>query len=767
MNKTYALQNDFYIGSTTSPVYHFTNRRISLNSPRGVFSVGVIGDELSVDTFSFTVRHNPNAGLIYAPVDYDGYLDTNNKVYLLSEKGAAAKDYLRDLTAGTPVWWYVSGSFFAKGYVKSVERTAKYAWKVTCISGVGLLDDRIHVGGMYTGQSFESVFRSIVGDTFGYRFGADLASVKIYNRLPYASARNNLHQLLFAVGAVMTRRNADVDYSVIFLPVKPTSVPASRIALGGSIAVQMPATAVEVTEHAFVALDSDEVVTLFDNTSGAVANGVTVVFPDAMHDLTVTGSLTISQSNCNYAVVSGSGVLTGKRYTHITTIITEGDTAAAAQRVKRVTNNELVSAANSHNVALRVLDYFSSARTLRGKMQMAAERPGMNLSMLDAFGEPCTAFLSSADVLVTSVIGASCELIEGYYPAHNGNNFTHSVVLTGTGTWTVPDDVTRARLVPIGAGHGGSGGYDGQRGRGGYPPIMGSREGNLVGVEDERSYDAPCYRYYWATDDQPVALGGAAGEPGSPGNILVADVDVTPGEVISYDCGSGGAGGARNGGAGAAGGDTTVSSPSIGTLTSADGAVSETGYRDTIGGQVFALPGESGHAGGDGGLTDANSLNGWQGYAGRAGRSVGGYAGGAGGAGARKRLFGNAYYTASGGGGGGAAWGAAGGAGGAGVIEHEPGYQDEVTTGAGGAGANALAPEKPTFGSGGGGGNGGGAGGNVGGGQTFTNSSVYDWRIDLGILNTSGDIYDGFQGGEAGQGSAGGAGGDGALIIYY
>ena len=764
-----ALQNDFYIGSLTEPSYHFQNRQIQLNSPKGVFSVGVIVDELSVDTFSFVVRHNPAAGLIYAPVGYDGYLDTNSKIYLLSDKGTAAKDFLRDLTTGTPVWWYVAGDFLAKGYVKTVERTAKYAWKVTCTSGVGLLDDRIHVGGIYTGQTFAVVLASIIGDAFSYYVSREVRPVRVYGHLPYDSARHNLHRLLFAVGAVMTRRTEEEDYSVLYLPVKTRAVPASRVALGGSMSTQMPATAAEVTEHAFVALSTDEEVTLYDNTSGSVARDTTVVFSEPMHDLSTTGSLRIRENGANYAVVSGTGTLTGQRYTHSRTIITEAaDTDSAAQLVKRVTDNELVSAANSHNVALRVLDFFASARTLKGKLQMTSERPGMNLSLLDAFGEQTTAFLTSAEVLVTSVIGATCELVEGYYPAHNGNNYTHSEVKTGSGTWTVPAGVTRIRIVLIGGGSGGSGGYDGQPGRGGYPPIMGSREGNLVGVEDETSYAAPCFRYYWATDKQPVALGGAAGEPGASGNILIADVDVTPGEVITFACGTGGSGGARNGGAGAAGGDTTVTSDSIGTLTSADGAVSETGYRDTIGGQTFALPGEDGHAGGDGGLTDAQSFNGWQGYSGRDGSSVGPYVGGVGGAGARRLYVAEMYHTASGGGGGGAAWGTPGGAGGAGVIEHEPGYQDEVVTGAGGAGANAVAPDKPTYGNGGGGGNGGGAGGNVGGGQTFTYSVTYDWMIRLGLRGDPGaDIYDGFQGGAAGQGSVGGEGGDGALNIYY
>lgn len=52
----YALTNDIYIGSVNNPTYHFQNPQIALNSPSGTFALDVIGNELSIDTFTVTVR---------------------------------------------------------------------------------------------------------------------------------------------------------------------------------------------------------------------------------------------------------------------------------------------------------------------------------------------------------------------------------------------------------------------------------------------------------------------------------------------------------------------------------------------------------------------------------------------------------------------------------------------------------------------------------------------------------------------------------------
>jgi hypothetical protein len=757
-----ALDNLIYVGSYDHPTYTFTNRNIVMNTLKAVNTVDVVGNELSVDTFSFTVRYNPLAWLIYAPVGKDGYLDTNNAIYVLrSGERTAAKDYLRDVAYGMPVWWYIAGSFYAKGYIQSIERTAKTLWTVTCQSGIGLLNEVMHAGGMYNGTKFSVILSGIVGGAFGYSINNAVKDLLVYGHLPYDTARNNLHRLLFALGAAMTRRNATTDYTINFLSTSASSVPNSRIALGGSVSVQSASNQAEVTEHAYVALSGDPEETLFDNTSGTGSvDHALIVFSEPMHDLVGSG-ITIHESNCNYAVISGTGTLTGKKYTHIEKIITASNAATGdAIRAKRVTDNHLISAANSLNVARRVLSYYSSARTLKAKIQLHNERCGQNLSLADAFGDPTTAYLKKTEVLVTSVRGAQCELVEGYVPAWNGNNYTSRQIITASGSVTIPAGAKR--LILIGGGSGGTGGYDGVRGRGGYTSIPSIKPGELQTLEDP---DTGRITYYW--DDQPVSPGGAAGTPGASGKIYVIDIEdsSTSATVV---IGQGGSGGAKNGGAGSAGGATTVTIDGT-TYTSEDGAPSEAGFIDALGNATYALPGAAGHAGGQGGQTDTYSTQANQGGAGVAGGSVGNYRGGAGGAGYNDTYsaIGPRKNSISGGGGGGAAWGANGGAGGA-ATKAARGSGWTYTTGSGGDGADAVAPSQPTYGCGGGGGNGGGAGGNCGGGIMWGYYLYVTPGNDLKLgLKGSSSPVPGYQGGAAGSGSVGGQGGDGCVIIYY
>lgn len=785
------LKNDIYIGSVNSPAYHYSNRSIVLNSLNGVFSVDTIGNELSIDTFSFEIRYDFDADLIYAPRGKDGYLDTNDKLYRLRKSGTpfyydfipknsdklidtnsnvfrvfggyTAGDYLLGLPYGTPVYWYVGNSFFVKGYTKQVERVARYAWKVTCISGVGLLDSKNHAGGLYNGVSFLTIARSIIGNSFSFTCDTEISDTLVYGHLPYDTARKNLHRLLFAVGAVMVRGTAGNDYVIKPLDVATVSVSDDRIALGGSIKVSLPADRVEVTEHSFYQMGTDETVTLFDNSNGQnVAENTTVVFKEPMHDLAVTGTLTIKSSHVNYAVVSGVGVLTGKQYTHNETVITQG---TGTTNVKAVKDNRLVSFANSNNVARRVYAFYSSARTLKAKILLQNEKVGNNLAILDAFGEPSTAYLEKMTVSVTSVIGATCELVENYTPV-GGRNFENRVFVSANGTWTVPSGINLVRIILIGGGTGGYGGYDGANG---------TSESEMT---QDPEYVEPGSGYAKGYVEQRIPAGGVGGAAGEPGRYAIYDKTVNAGEVISFSIGAGGAGGSRNGGAGSAGGDTTASSTSIGSISSAVGISSDTGYFDTLGGQVYAKANVAGYKGGDGGRTDEDSLAGIGGYKGLNGESVAGWNGGAGSNGMMRHMGSSSYtYTsrASGAGGGGAAYGANGSPGTPAFFVARHMYEEDWTdeyyvgdrmySGRGGNGANASAPAQASYGDGGQGGNGGGGGGNLGGvsgwdgGYTDSPMVVVSWDTDKGgyAAPTA----------QGGQGSVGGQGGNGCAIIYY
>ena len=478
-----------------------------------------------------------------------------------------------------------------------------------------------------------------------------------------------------------------------------------------------PATQVEITEHAFYKRSADDVVTLFDNTDGSgVADHTLVNFRDApCYDLQASGNLRVLESGVNYAILDGTGVLSGKKYTHTTKIVKMTADASGEQRSVSVTDATMVSVSNSRNVARRILQYYSSARTVSADIVLDGERPGDQISFNDPFGDQATAFLASADARASSFSRASCELVTGYKPTSLGNNYSNFVVLTGSGVWNPPEGVKEILALLIGGGCGGQSGTDG---------------------EDSTQHNKDGYA--------KAGKGGAPGKAGLGGKILSITMDVSSISSIAYNCGVGGTGGVRTDGAehidGQPGGETT-----FGSYSTATGVESTIGTVNLLSGDTYGHPGIDGVAGGDGcdygsittGAleyqqvdTDPVTFGGNTWFCGRPGNDIS-----------------NDGASSKGGFGGGAAVGNNGGNGTTGAVED----RYTVDGGNGGYGADAIrGADGASYGSGGSGGHGGGGGGIPGWGVKRDDTPVFDGEIGTG-----------------GAGSNGGNGIEGCIIAYY
>jgi hypothetical protein len=767
--------------------------------------VDILGNELTIDQFYATVEYDPSAPLAYSPANITkGYITTNtpeipgNKVmYLVKKSADNGTTYLHRATWGTPVWWYVGGKVFAKGYMSKAERIGKTLYRITCMSGIGLLDNKMHTGGLYNRTAASTIFSSIIGGLFSYTVADDVKDVEVNGWLPYETARNNLHALLFALGAAMTKKS-NGDYLIEFLDTNPKNVikvPEDRVMMGGRVEYTVPIDGVEVTEHAFFATNNDEEVTLYD-TAGTYVDNLTVVFDNApVHNLTATSGLTIVTSHVNYAIITGTGQLTGRAYTHTIRTVTAG---GGTNNIRKVENNCLVSYANSYAIAKRVYQYFTTAKRIESKLlldwvqnnEVISVSPGKQLSLRDGYGDPTTAYLSAMDVLVTTLKGANCKFIAGFVPGGGGNNFTHREIITKNKTWKVPSGITLIRAVLISGGDGGSGGYDGQPGQGGISEFE-SDPSKILHYSFERDYQGVTNsRYgtwYWRRGVQPTAKGGNAGTPGSSGRILIADITVVGGASCTCVVGKGGAGGEPNGGVGDPGGDTSFRIGSETAYTTVGADTNEYGFYDAFADLLLATPGEAGYKGGNGGKAGVSpGYIGNEGVTGGKGGNVGSFKGGAGGKGficeqVRSSQTLPRFVKITGGCGGGAAWGANGEAGKDYSSFDVEMYNGKVNTGSfsngkPGNGANAAKPGKPVYGCGGTAGHGGGGGGNISGSQAF---NVREWDDDwstpwaqLGLAHGDnysnvGDRKDHDCGGTGGRGSYGGDGGDGCIIVYY
>lgn len=621
----------------------------------------------------------------------------------------------------TPIKYYNGGALIGIFYVQSIKRASATSYKIKADSAISLLNDRQHYGGIYSGDTLQAILSDVISDV-PYVIKSNLQGVKLYGWLPIATQKDNLAQVLFAVGATI---KSDLD-GILHIEGLWDGVSGSsskdEMYEGPNVDYASLVTGVSVTEHQY--FTGGESVTLFEGTTTA---GDIITFSDPMYNLEATG-FTILESNANYAKVSaGSGTLTGNKYIHNTREVTASVSSSSSQNVKTVKDATLVSLVNSRAVAERLANYYKCIQEINADVVYGGEKPGDILSTWHPYDKKnVPSCVKSVDITVSNTLKATETSLVGYIPQQIEQTeiLENRIILTGSGSLIVPDGVNSLRVVVIGSGNGGQAGSDGTNGARTYL-VLTSAEVNAGGS--------------WSEAAGAPGIGGLGGQGGKGGRILQAVLEVAPGEVIQYSAAPGGSGGSENGSAGTAGGDTT-----FGNLTSANGSVNDSGYTDPITGITYAAKGKDGLDGGDGGKGGTAALNNFT--EGGDGETVGSYPGGDGGSGGYTNSSTGWMYMRYGGGGGGGAADGTNGGGGNGTYGRD-----------GGHGASPpSASNADTYGSGGDGGAGGGGGGSAG--------SVF-FKSDGGTGSTG--FWGTLSGGAAGTGAAGGAGADGCIIVYY
>lgn len=676
-------------------------------------------------------------------------------ITVLSESGT-----IRYFDKNEKVEFFRSSRRVGTYHLQSVTRVGPKLYTLSALSAVGLLIVRPHRGGIYTGQTVAEAVAEICGD-IPILIETVYRNIKLYGWLPIASARDNLRQVLFAIGAWLhTDENGtlrvqklwDGTASVIdFNSVDSRNIHVKHLD---------PVSAVAVTEHQYIAGTED--VTLFEGTA---QQGDVIEFDEPAHTLSAEG-FTILESGANYAVLSaGTGKLTGKSYVHNRRVVTRTVTEGVADNVEPITDATLVSLVNSSAVAQRMAAYYACREQLTVDVNPAAEHAGHVVSLWNEWDKQQTlACIASRETKISGLLKSRTSALVGFLPPQpeSSEYFDERVILTGSGVWTVPEGVTSYTRVLIGGGRGGSSGH-----RGESPAVRTPKSWT-------EKFDA--LRRYVGLDNGVSLEGGKGGEPGEAGDggkVLVETVtDAVPGAKVSYACGKGGYGGAFSQGndAGAPGTATTM-----GGATSDTGSSSEAGYTDAITGEVFAAKGKSGIAGspGNGYTWDGGkytyqpspliTVDGVTYSAGKDKEEVEGEDG-------RGRYntapYGYVGYSWRGGYGGGAAAGSNGNDGlangsGDAYIGSSSAFAT-VTAARGGAGADATPPAKESrYGCGGTSGHGGGGAGSNGVAEAHQTSSE-----NISVSQASLTARD-TQPAPGGRGSDGGEAGDGCIIIYY
>lgn len=677
----------------------------------------VITEELRLDSLTATIDGAAWLPTLLCPSDADGALTSDDYILgCLPQKHILIQDFSGFVYAD-PVLVRHDGGLLGKFYFESAERVAPTLYRISATSEAGLLANSRHYGGIYTGEPLEEVLAEIIGGAVEYTLDPRLEGIPVYGWLPVATRRDNLHQLLFAEGAVPSKDTAGTLHITVLEDGAASVIPDNRVMLSGSVAYNTPSSQALISEHAYAAYTTDEEKTLFDGEvaaeplttpKGQNVTGALVLFDGPMHDLAAENG-TILESGVNYAILGPSSdcQLTGKAYTHTVRVIAASppgqSRALAEQSENTVTVEEatLVSLANSENVAARVAGYYGSVKTLTAGLVVGTERPGDRVSLSDAFGDTTDGFISSMSMDLSHTLTAQAEILSGYVPGDFGNYYSHVEVITAEQDFVVPDGARdKIRAVLIGGGHGGHQGEDGE------PGEDGSMDGHS-GAEG--------------------GAGGPGGSGGEGGNIYIITIPTQTGAVFHAVPGAGGAPGQPGG------------ASSFGSYSSASGLPSETGFQELFSGQIYGLPGPSGLAGGHG--------------AGHGGEYADGekvvYKGVTYVPGEKGQNVSESRGSATGGAGGGPAAGQNGEDGEDAVSRSNQGLGD-INAGDGGNGATPVPADNATIlGGGGPGGHGGGGGGAGGDVQASTASYWFGY------------------GGSGGTGGLGGSGADGLILVYW
>lgn len=545
-------------------------------------------------------------------------------------------------------------------------------------------------------------------------YNEEVAELPIFGWLPVGTRREALHQLLFSQGINMMH---SANGGIIFTALSDTvsgEITDDNLYNNGSEEKLQQAKTVSVTEHTFSA-PSGNAETLFDNSQSTLRSGEYVVeYRNAPIYGTPTASsgLTILYYNCNAAIVTGRGIITGTPYVHSENVISYTNGNVSDGSDVSVTDATLVSSINSDSVVNRLKAYYcADVRKNNVGIKFNGERCGAVYSFTSPLLQSVSAFLTKYVSRASSFVKSDCEFIRGYVPQKSGG-YTSFAILPYGSSFTVPEEVKQQttptiRLNLIGTGRDGAAGANGSNG--------------------ERAQ----FSDNWPTSATKGGAGGAGGAGGNGGDILAVSLNVANISTVSVEQSG------KNTVVKAYNGSTLVS-----TYSSASGSPQDGGFVNVFTGIAYALPGNTGIKGGDGG--DGGYVRyGGEFIDGTNGESANGYSGGITFPGVERWTLEWSTF----GGGGGASASANGG-----DARQEANYQ--YTWGGDGANAGAPVPTSQVYGCGGNGGNGGGGGG--GSGVSVSQAG------QGGIVSTSPQNI-----GYGGTGGAGGEGYPGCLIIYY
>lgn len=292
------------------------------------------------------------------------------------------------------------GRFFIDGSTSNSNKTL-YDLKIK--DYINILDSQSYLGGIYNNTTVSTLVADILG-SIPYELDATLGAYAISGYLPILTKREALRQLAFSINAYIDTSRQDK------VVIKPFTNARNRYVSKGEI------LKVETTQKSIVTkiqLETNLLTTRNAETdeifNGTLSGTQMLTFDSPKFALSITGG-TIVDSNCNYAVISGSGavVLSGKTYEQYKNVKEKTNEYTVSTDIENVQVYDTTLTCNS----IDIMDYLKFVEyTIKSKFKMENAKVG-DLVNLDH--KTCRISQLSYNLQQTDIY-ADAELEKYYY----------------------------------------------------------------------------------------------------------------------------------------------------------------------------------------------------------------------------------------------------------------------------------------------------------------------------------------------------------------
>lgn len=307
-----------------------------LRSVRVTQEVSMISDRVAVNTLDFT-------------------LDSDSDVEYLFQAKQPASAYDGDTLIGV---WYIDTSV----------RRQHGLYDVSCIDAIGVLDEDMFPGGIYSAYPAEALLEDILGGHFELELDAALKGAVVTGYLPACSRREALQQAAFALCAMADTSGSEAVRVYRDREATPRKIPEGRIYTGGSVDRSAVVTAVRVAAHSY-SIDGP-------GTDTIEVGGV--VYHHSVETVTIANPNTTPSDKPNVVDVSSA------------TLVGPHNVAAVAQHL---------------------YNHYMRRDTQRVKIVMQGEKPGDHIAAGTPWGTVMNGYLRSMQIVLSGIAAAECEVV--------------------------------------------------------------------------------------------------------------------------------------------------------------------------------------------------------------------------------------------------------------------------------------------------------------------------------------------------------------------